>query len=66
MAFRPYLVEGSFDPEAVAIEKQMLKKALEDELNDKQLYCQRQASRAFFGDSPPESGRKATWRKWAA
>ena len=52
VAFRPYLVEGSFDPEAVAIEKQMLKKALEDELNDKQLYCQRQASRAFFGDSP--------------
>lgn len=52
VAFRPYLVDGCFDPEAVAIEKQMLKKALEDELNDKQLYCHRQAVRAFFGDSP--------------
>ncbi len=30
----------------------MLKKALEDEVNDKRLYCQRQANREFFGDSP--------------
>lgn len=52
VAFRPYQVEGCFDPQAVAIEKQMLKRSLEDELNDKQLYCQRQAARAFFGDSP--------------
>ena len=37
---------------AVGIEKQMLKKALEDEVNDKRLYCQRQANREFFGDSP--------------
>ena len=51
-AFRPYLVEGVFDPEAVSIEKQMLKKALEDEVNEKRLYCQRQANREFFGDSP--------------
>ena len=52
VAFHPYLVDGSFDPEAVAIEKQMLKQALEDELNDKRLYCMRQAVREFFGDSP--------------
>ena len=43
---------STFDPEAVGIEKQMLKKALEDEVNDKRLYCQRQANREFFGDSP--------------
>ena len=34
-AFHPYFVDGVFDPEAVAIEKQMLKKALEDEINEK-------------------------------
>lgn len=51
-AFHPYFVGSTFDPEAVGIEKQMLKKALEDEVNDKRLYCQRQANREFFGDSP--------------
>ena len=29
-AFHPYFVGGTFDPEAVGIEKQMLKKALEE------------------------------------
>ena len=48
-AFHPYFVGSTFDPEAVGIEKQMLKKALEDEVNDKRLYCQRQANREFFG-----------------
>lgn len=52
VAFHPYLVDGAFDPEAVAIEKQMLKKALEDEINDKRIYCMRQAAREFYGDSP--------------
>ena len=51
-AFHPYFVGSTFDPEAVGIEKQMLRKALEDEVNDKRLYCQRQANREFFGDSP--------------
>ena len=51
-AFHPYFLGSTFDPEAVGIEKQMLKKALEDEVNDKRLYCQRQANREFFGDSP--------------
>ena len=41
-----------FDPEAVAIEKQMLRKSLEDEVNEKRIYCQRQANREFFGASP--------------
>ena len=51
-AFHPAFVDGVFDPEAVGIEKQMLKKALEDEINEKRIYCQRQANREFFGDSP--------------
>ena len=51
-AFHPYFVGGVFDPEAVGIEKQMLKKALEDEINEKRIYCQRQANREFFGNSP--------------
>ena len=51
-AFHPYLKDGAFDPEAVEIEKQMLRQALEDELNDKRLYCTRQAAREFFRDSP--------------
>ena len=51
-AFHPYLVDGYFDPQAVSIEKQMLKKGLEDEINDKRIYCLHQANREFFGDSP--------------
>ena len=38
--------------QAVSIEKQMLKKGLEDEINDKRIYCLHQANREFFGDSP--------------
>ena len=37
---------------AVNDELDPLKKALEDEVNEKRLYCQRQANREFFGDSP--------------
>ena len=51
-AFHPYLMDGCFDPQAVSIEKQMLKKGLEDEINDKRIYCLHQANREFFGDSP--------------
>ncbi len=52
VAFRPYLVEGVFDPEAVEIEKQKLAQRLETEINDKRLYCVRQARRIFFSGSP--------------
>ena len=45
-------MDGCFDPQAVSIEKQMLKKGLEDEINDKRIYCLHQANREFFGDSP--------------
>lgn len=51
VAFHPYLVDGCFDESAVAIEKTMLQKALEDEINDKRLYCMRQAQREFYGDT---------------
>ena len=50
--------EGMFRKEPAALAQHLslihilLKKALEDEVNDKRLYCQRQANREFFGDSP--------------
>lgn len=52
VAFDPYLVDGAFDREAVEIEKVTLARRLEAEINDKRLYCARQASRKFFGDAP--------------
>ena len=52
VAFHPCIADGAFDPEAVAIEKQMLRQSLEDELSDKRLYCMRQTARLFFGPSP--------------
>ena len=51
-AFTPYLPDGRFDPECVAIEKQQLREMLEGEINDKRTYCIRQAKRKFFGDMP--------------
>jgi predicted Zn-dependent peptidase len=50
--FEPYLVNDAFDPEAVRIEKETLARRLQDEFNDKRLYCVRQARRRFYGDSP--------------
>ncbi|MCI2047160.1 MAG: insulinase family protein [Faecalibacterium sp.] len=52
VAFHPYFVGGVFDAEAVSIEKAMLKKGLEDEINDKRIYCQHGAQREFFAGSP--------------
>lgn len=51
VAFRPYLVNGRFDEEALAIEQGKLRQQLQAEVNDKRLYCVRQARRRFFGDS---------------
>lgn len=51
VAFRPYLVNGRFDEEALAIERGKLRQQLQAEVNDKRLYCVRQARRRFFGDS---------------
>ena len=50
--FDPYLVDGVFDPEAVSIEKETLRRRLQAEINDKRLYCVRQARRKFYGTSP--------------
>lgn len=50
--FEPYLVDGVFDPEAVAIEKETLARRLQDEFNEKRLYAVRQARRRFYGSSP--------------
>lgn len=51
VAFRPYLVNGRFDEETLAIERGKLRQQLQAEVNDKRLYCVRQARRRFFGDS---------------
>ena len=51
VAFRPYLVNGRFDEEALAIERGKLRQQLQAEVNDKRLYCVRQARRRFFGES---------------
>lgn len=52
VAFEPYFENGCFGREAVEIEKTTLARQLESEINDKRLYCVRQARRKFFGDSP--------------
>ena len=50
--FDPYLVDGLFDAQAVAIEKETLRRRFAAEFNDKRLYCVQQARRRFYGDSP--------------
>ena len=52
VAFRPYLVDGLLDAEAVEIEREQLRELLESEINEKRGYCIRQARRKFYGDSP--------------
>lgn len=52
VAFDPYFENGMFSEEAVRIEKQTLARQLESEINDKRLYCVRQARRRFFENSP--------------
>lgn len=52
VAFSPFLVNGAFEEDAVRIEKEKLRQILENEINEKRLYCLRQARRRFFGDSP--------------
>ncbi len=52
VAFDPYFENGCFSEEAVTIEKDTLARQLQSEINDKRLYCVRQARRKFFGDSP--------------
>ena len=52
VAFRPYLVDGLLDAEAVDIEREQLRELLESEINEKRGYCIRQARRKFYGDSP--------------
>ncbi len=51
VAFHPVLKNGAFVPEEVEIEKQKLKEVIQSEINNKRLYCVRQAQRVFFEDS---------------
>ncbi len=51
-AFHPYFVDGAFDPGEVEIEKTMLRRNLENEINEKRIYCARAAQREFYKDTP--------------
>ena len=53
-AFHPYLVDGVFDAGEVEIEKDMLKRHLENEINEKRIYCARAAAREFYKGTPAE------------
>lgn len=50
--FRPDIKDDAFDAEAVEVEKNKLRELCESEINDKKIYCMKQARRRFFGDSP--------------
>lgn len=50
--FRPALRDGMFDAAEVEIEKKQMAEELASEINDKRVYCLRQARRKFFGDDP--------------
>ncbi len=52
VAFNPHFVNGQFDENNVAIEKEQLKELLQSEINDKRAYCVRQARRKFYGNAP--------------
>lgn len=52
VAFTPVMNGDTLDPEAVAIEKGQLREQIESEINDKRLYCLRQARRRLLGDAP--------------
>lgn len=49
-AFDPDVHDGAFDAQAVEIEKDKLYELQASEINDKRLYCLRQARRRFFGE----------------
>ncbi len=51
VAFRPYLEDGVFPADAIAIEAGKLTDLLSSEQNNKRSYCVRQARRRFFGES---------------
>lgn len=51
-AFHPVMKDGVISPEFIEIEREQLREELESEMNEKRLYCLRQARRKFFGDAP--------------
>lgn len=51
MAFSPDVKNGAFAEDAVEIEKDKLRELQLSEINDKRLYCLRQARRKFYGDN---------------
>jgi len=49
VAFRPDVKDGAFSRDAVRVEKEKLKQLQKSEINDKRIYCLRQARRKFYG-----------------
>ena len=51
-AFSPNFKNKLFIKDIVEIEKQKLKEILENEINEKRMYCLRNAKRKFYGETP--------------
>lgn len=65
-AFHPYLVDGCFDPQAVSIEKQMLKKALRTRSTiNASTACIRPTGNSL-ATARRACGRRAIWKRWTA
>lgn len=52
MIFRPDVADGAFRAQPVEVEKDKLRELCESEINEKRIYCMKQARRRFFGDDP--------------
>lgn len=52
MIFRPDVADGAFREQPVAVEKDKLRELCESEINEKRIYCMKQARRRFFKDDP--------------
>lgn len=65
-AFHPYLVDGCFDPQAVSIEKQMLKKALRTRSTINVSTACIRPTGSFLATVRRVCGRRAIWKRWTA
>lgn len=65
-AFHPYFVGGVFDPEAVAIEKQMLKRRWRMRSTKSASTASGRPTGSSLGAAPPASGRRVIWTRWTA
>lgn len=65
-AFHPYLVDGCFDPQAVSIEKQMLKKALRTRSTINAFTACIRPTGNSLATARRACGRRAIWKRWTA